>query len=149
MPKQALTAFDLTDQGTAAALQLVLDYRRAVDAAVAALQRQAGTQDLWGALRSGSLSRRGRLAVPRGTFAFHGIGCRFEIARRTVDVDFGPDGRYDGFDAWRLSLYARSAFEWEHLSADQLTAGLAELKSDGLIHEPQWEPSPHLLYLAL
>ena len=149
MPKQALTAFDLTAPGTADVLQLVLDYRRAVDVAVSALRHQAGTDDLWSAIRSGTLAKRGRLIAPRGRYTFHGAGCCFEIARRTVDVDFGPDGRHDGFDAWRLGLYAETAFEWQHLPADQITAGLAELQSDGLVHEPKWMPSPHLLYLGL
>ena len=149
MPKLVLTAFDLTAPGVAEVLQLALDYRRSVDAAVSSLRLQAGTDDLWAAIRAGSLPRRGRLTTPRGRYAFHGIGCRFDIARRTVDVDFGPDGRHDGFDAWRLDLYAKSAFEWQHISADQVASGLAKLLSDGLVYQPRWEPSPHLLYLAL
>jgi hypothetical protein len=149
MPKQALTAFDLTDRGTAEALQLILDYRRSVDAAVAALQRQSGVDDLLVGHRAGRIARRGRLEYPRGLFAFHGVGCRFEIAGRTVDVDFGPDGRHDGFDAWRLGLYAASAFEWQDLSPDRIAAGLAELETSGLIHRPGWEPSTHLYYLSV
>ncbi len=149
MPKQALTAFDLTDRGTADVLQLVLDYRRSVDAAVFALQSQSGRDDLWASRRAGLIPRRGRLRSPRGVFTFHGVGCRFDIARRTVDFDFGPDGRHDGFDAWRLGLYAKAAFEWQHVEPEQITAGLTNLQVDGLIHQPRWEPSPHLLYLAL
>ncbi len=148
MPKQALTAFDLTDIETSDVLQLVFDYQRAVAAAVAGLERQAGTPHLLAACHAGRLPRRGRLADPQGTYAFHGVGCRFEIARRTIDVDFGPDGRHDGFDAWRLGLFAASAFEWQHLASTHLDSGLAELQAAGVIHQPAWEPSPHLLYLA-
>ena len=41
-------------------------------------------------------------------YRFHGIGCSVTFGSIVVDFDFGPNGRYDGFDAWRLSLFAKS-----------------------------------------
>jgi len=126
-----------------------VDYRRAAAAAVNGLRQQAEALDLLRAWRSGVLPRQGRLARPKGRYTFHGVGCRFEIARRVVDVDFGPDNRYDGFDAWRLALYAASAFEWQDLPPERIGTGLAELEVSGLIHRPGAEPAAHLYYLAV
>ncbi len=40
-------------------------------------------------------------------YNFHGMGCYFEFDGGTIDVDFGPGGRCDGFDAYRLQSYLR------------------------------------------
>jgi len=40
-------------------------------------------------------------------YNFHGMGCYFEFEGGTIDVDFGPDGRCDGFDEYRLKSYLR------------------------------------------
>jgi hypothetical protein len=86
--------------------------------------------------------------VPKARYRFHGVGCRFEIDGRVVDVEFGPSGRHDGFDVWRLGQYASSAFEWQGMDENQIETALSRLKNSGAIRQPHWEPSPHLLYLA-
>ncbi|MCG7497499.1 hypothetical protein MHO82_11545 [Vibrio sp. Of7-15] len=36
-------------------------------------------------------------------YLFHGVGCKVEISKQdVVDFDYGPNGRIDGFDEWRL-----------------------------------------------
>lgn len=50
------------------------------------------------------------------SYYFHGIGCRVEFGTLVVDFDFGSDGRFDGFDAWRLSLFAESVLDTAHHS---------------------------------
>jgi hypothetical protein len=76
------------------------------------------------------------------------MGCRFEISGRIIEVDFGPSGRHDGFDAWRLQQYAESAFEWLDLRSAAINRSLRSLESTGLIIRPDWNPSPHLYYFA-
>jgi hypothetical protein len=74
--------------------------------------------------------------LPSGrTFSFHGFGCYFQCGQVVVDVDFGPDGRIDGFDAWRLSLFAKSlnVADVDHKRLKEL---LRELERKGEIESP-------------
>lgn len=86
-------------------------------------------------------------------FAFHGVGCRVEMGGKSVDFDFGEEGRHDGFDAWRLWLYAeerhdrypmfRDCHSIEHLIMEAARQGrIRHLNIQGDI-------SPHLFYLAI
>jgi hypothetical protein len=127
-------------------LQLIANYQGSARATVAELQNIARTNDLLSARRRGKLPRTGRLPEPGGRYSFHGVGCRFEVAKRVIDVDFGPDGRHDGFDAWRLEKFADSAFEWSQLSARDIESGLKHLEVTRVIANPRWDPSPHLYY---
>ncbi|WP_422396258.1 DUF6896 domain-containing protein [Pseudomonas trivialis] len=34
------------------------------------------------------------------------MGCSVYLPEVCVDFDYGPDGRLDGFDLWRLYMYA-------------------------------------------
>ncbi|WP_422396291.1 DUF6896 domain-containing protein [Pseudomonas trivialis] len=34
------------------------------------------------------------------------MGCSVYLPEVCVDFDYGPDGRLDGFDLWRLYVYA-------------------------------------------
>jgi hypothetical protein len=44
--------------------------------------------------------------LPDGTFFnFHGSGCFFKFKEGEIDVDFGPEGRCDGFDLFRLQHF--------------------------------------------
>lgn len=129
-------------------LQLIVDYRRAVRVGIDALRATSAIDgDLIAGWRGGLVPRVGRLSSPSGRYTFHGVGCRFEIARRVVDVEFGPNGRHDGFDAWRLAAYAESAFEWHALTAVSIERGLHALERGGVVYRPVWDPSPHLYYL--
>src|SRR5262245_44469003 len=46
-----------------------------------------------------------------GKYRKHGYGCTVETAKGEVDFDFGPQGEVDGFDAWRLWLFADARAE--------------------------------------
>ncbi|MGA2441028.1 MAG: hypothetical protein ABSH08_08720 [Tepidisphaeraceae bacterium] len=148
MPKAATIASVSADRRSSDVLQLIVDYQRAARAAVVGLRRQTGVANLLQAWKAGKLRRAGQLRQPRGRYSFHGTGCRFQISGRTVDVDFGPSGRHDGFDAWRLGQYARSAFEWLDVSGTVISRSLRDLESSGLIVRPELNPSPHLYYFA-
>lgn len=148
MPKLATIASASADPRSSDVLQLIVDYQRAARAAGVGLKRQSGAANLLSAWRAGKLRQSGRLTQPRGRYSFHGTGCRFEISGRTVEVDFGPSGRHDGFDAWRLQQYAQSAFEWLDLHGAAINRSLRNLESTGLIIRPELNPSPHLYYFA-
>lgn len=146
MLKLATTASVSDDRKASDVLQLIADYQRAARAAVVGLKRQSAAANLLSAWKSGKLPRTGRLKQPRGRYSFHGAGCRFEISGRNIDVDFGPSGRHDGFDSWRLQQYAQSAFEWLDLHPKEIEQSLLNLESSGLIVCPKLEPTPHLYY---
>lgn len=40
-------------------------------------------------------------------YRFHGRGCIFKYSNDEIDVDFGPGGRYDGFDMHRLKKFLK------------------------------------------
>ena len=147
MPKLAPTESAWIDADGGDVLQLIADYRRAASMAVNGLKLQSDAADLLRAWRAGELPKSGPLKSPKGRYTFHGVGCRFQIARRIIDVDFGPNGRHDGFDSPRLSLYAESSFEWNDFTPERIEEGLLDLEAAGLIVKPESEPSPHLYYL--
>ncbi|SMP44610.1 hypothetical protein SAMN06265222_1011164 [Neorhodopirellula lusitana] len=82
-----------------------------------------------------AIPQRGVLDADRNiTYSFHGIGCRLEFGGHTVDFDFGPDQRFDGFDAWRLHLLAESLPEFHHFSdVDIAQQHLSQLETNGRI----------------
>ncbi len=132
---------------TAYALQgLIREYLAAVAEAVAILRGEMGRTDLLPAVGSMQIPRRGPLHSG-GIYEFHGVGCRVSRSEASVDFDFGPNGRTDGFDAWRLSSYARETGKYPEFHSEAVTdAALAELDRAGLVFRPGWQPSPHLYY---
>lgn len=87
--------------------------RRFISAArslVAELAQKAGSgissENIAQVIRA--VSRRGRL--PSGAeYSFHGIGCRFEKPDGSeVDVDFGQEPSWIGFDEYRLCAFIES-----------------------------------------
>src|SRR5207248_3183041 len=127
--KQASTASVTVDPQTWEVFQLIANYQQATRVAVAGLQKQSGKRNLLRAWHESAVPRAGKLDHPKGRYQFHGGGCRFEVAGRTIEVDFGPSGRFDGFDTYRLEQYAASAFEWSNLTTSQINTGLRELES--------------------
>lgn len=66
-----------------------------------------------------------------------------------VDFDFGPDGRHDGFDGWRLWICAQSRPQDypQFQRLEIVESVLGELVTDGMVIRSRWMPSPHLCYL--
>lgn len=86
---------------------LILAYQKDVKRVMTFFYEKYGRRDL--------LRAKGEKAIPAsghvdglGPYQFHGIGLRCEMGKTEVDVDFGPDDRIDGFDAWRLFIYNES-----------------------------------------
>ena len=85
-------------------------------------------------------------------FSFHGGGCYFKFDGGSIDVDFGPNDRCDGFDAQRLyeflkSLQNNGQNEKVIKSSAMINEGFALLLKDKIIKKPSWYPNPHLYYL--
>ncbi|HWE93874.1 MAG TPA: hypothetical protein VG269_07930 [Tepidisphaeraceae bacterium] len=149
MSNPAQIASRPSDRSTERAVQgLIAEYQAAARSAVVALREVSHSSDLIRDWRSGRLKASGTLQQPRGQYRFHGVGCRFEIGGRTVDVDFGPAGRYDGFDAWRLQQFAESGQGGSSLNVAAIERGLAALASAGIITRSGADPAPHLYYLS-
>jgi hypothetical protein len=139
----------MSDPNLAARLMVLI--RRNVSAACDAadrLRRELAVTDLLTAVESGTVSRRGTLAD--GThYRFHGVGCAVDGPRVCVDFDFGPGGRTDGFDAWRLHLFAEQFPDERDFHDEALVAAtLADMQRAGMVTAPRWAPSSHLRYLA-
>lgn len=132
-------------------MKLIAEYQLHVLGFVQAFHRRFGVDDFLGTVHRGDVPRKGTLDDRYETrYEFHGVGCRFTSERGDVDFDFGPDGRYDGFDGWRLWILAQSLpSEYPMFQRQEVVESvLGELVTDGVVHRPRWEPSPHICYLA-
>jgi len=126
---------------------LIDDYQAAVRRVVSALRVGFGRDDL--------LPARGRREIPKDgvingvEFSFHGVGCRATVDGVEVDFDFGPNGRTDGFEAWRLWFFAQQkpATYPQFQRLEDVQAALERLARSGEIECPQLSPSEHLWYL--
>ncbi len=128
----------------------ILSLIEAYLAEIEAFRRVLNEETPLEAYRSGRLPKRGSVgADPEFFYEFHGVGCRVEVADRIVDFDFGPGGRSDGFDRWRLLWYSQSRSEkfGEFHSLETIQSELQRLTEKGIISCPNWSPSPHLYYL--
>lgn len=87
-------------------LQLIANYQNAVQHGVQALQTEFKSTELLRAWRSKSIPQYGKLPSDV-EWQFHGIGCLIIIDNITVDFNFGPNHRHDGFDLWRLGSFVQ------------------------------------------
>lgn len=84
---------------------LIAEYLAQVKKATDLLECSFGTKNILRLWRSKKIPQRG-LVTDDVTYELHGIGCRVYLSEICVDFDYGPDGRVDGFDPWRLYTYA-------------------------------------------
>lgn len=136
----------------ASLLRLITDYQRRVAAFVQAAQAKYGKEDLLAAWHAGKIPQDGMLDDQKETrFTFHGVGCCVHSVEGEVDFNFGPEGRHDGFDGWRLWILAESRPE-EYPQFQRLEiveSVLGELVTESFVIRPHWAPSPHLCYLNI
>lgn len=124
---------------------LIMKYQDAAQRASSILREEYAVEDLFRAYRSSQIPREGEV---RGiSFRFHGSGCYFCSDQTRVDVDFGPKGRVDGFDAGRLLRFAQETLNCHELDFDQVQKLLAESLDQGELVRPGISPSSHLYYL--
>lgn len=82
-------------------------------------------------------------------FNFHGGGCYFEFDNSRIDVDFGPNGRCDGFDSFRLYDFLQtSKLDFKDvLLEENIRTEISRLEDEGIIVQPNEYPNPALFYL--
>ena len=84
---------------------LINEYLAQVKTATDLLEQKFGTKNILRLWRSGQIPRRGSITEDV-TYELHGIGCSVYLSEICIDFDYGPDERVDGFDSWRLYMYA-------------------------------------------
>lgn len=93
-----------------------------------------------------NIPRSGTLPSGR-EYSFHGIGCRFEKDGVVTDMDFGPNGRIDGFDAWRLNIFTESKGDAK-TTIDLIQASLNSLEKVGEVVKFRSSLCSHLYFPA-
>ncbi|NTW16531.1 MAG: hypothetical protein HGA41_03610 [Syntrophaceae bacterium] len=105
-----------------ALIRVITTYHRFIRRAIHHLQVTYHYDDVIQALKCGVIPRTG--GAEEHPFSFHGIGCSMEIDGYVVNWDFGPGGRIDGFEAWKLW-----EFTHDHPEEFGAYAELASLRS--------------------
>ncbi|AQT93965.1 MULTISPECIES: DUF6896 domain-containing protein [Pseudomonas] len=84
---------------------LIAEYLTQVKKATDLLEQAFGTKNILRLWHSKKIPRRG-FVTDGVTYELHGIGCSVYLSEICVDFDYGPNERVDGFDPWRLYMYA-------------------------------------------
>ncbi|EJN20394.1 hypothetical protein PMI36_04201 [Pseudomonas sp. GM79] len=84
---------------------LVDDFLIQVDRATDLLEKKFGRKCILRLWRLNEIPQRG-IVTDGVSYELHGVGCRVSFPEVCVDFDYGPDERVDGFDIWRLYVYA-------------------------------------------
>lgn len=129
---------------------LILDYQARVTVACRLIRERLGvTIDHQFSWRQPGIPMQGWLDDQKTIeYMFHGIGCAVYFGTTVVDFDFGPNGRFDGFDAWRLSLFARSVPQYQQfVDYDRLHQELTSLHQVGELVIFSLGLDAHLFYL--
>lgn len=128
---------------------LILEYQSNVARACELLRSRLGLPSLeWFSWKQYRIPLSGWLDDAHTIkYRFHGIGCCVTFGSVVVDFDFGPNGRFDGFDAWRLSLFAKSVPNHPPFRNDApLTKDLLELLDAGELIRDGDSLGSHLFY---
>ena len=92
-------------------LKIVIeDYLQEVEHAVMLFKDIIGDKNPLKAWKDNDIPQKGKL-TEGVEYEFHGIGCVLIYKNHEIDFDFGPEGRYDGFDLWRLTQFIESRAE--------------------------------------
>ncbi|WP_095124918.1 hypothetical protein [Pseudomonas sp. Irchel s3a12] len=84
---------------------LINDFLSKVDYGTELLLKKFGTRNILRLWRSKQIERCGE--ITNGIqYELHGVGCAIHFPSESVDFDYGSDNRIDGFDVWRLYIYA-------------------------------------------
>lgn len=84
---------------------LIKGFLSKVEEGTTLLKKKFGTQNILRLWRSGQIERCGEI-IDGVEYELHGVGCAIHFPTELVDFDYGPNNRIDGFDVWRLYMYA-------------------------------------------
>jgi hypothetical protein len=105
-------------------------------------------ETLLGAKNSKLISKEG--LVDGVAFYFHGRGCLFEFENGAIEVEFGPEGRWDGFDSYRLKFFLESRkSQFGNLAEEKVFDSSFEtlIKNGDIIKHPS-QKDDYLYYLS-
>lgn len=83
---------------------LIASYLADVAKGMALFEKLIGKKRPIKAWRDKDIEQKGNLSS-EVKYELHGIGCFLIYPEYYVNFDFGPNGRFDGFELWRLSQY--------------------------------------------
>ena len=100
------------------------------------------------ARRLNLIPKEGKLAEGH-SFNFHGGGCFFRFENGTIDIDFEPNDRCDGFDAYRLYDFLTTSKKYQNINCSEveLQEAINELLKERKVVQPGLYPNPNLYYL--
>jgi hypothetical protein len=84
---------------------LINDFLSKVDSATLLLEKRFGTRNILRLWRSNQIQRCGDI-TDNTQYELHGVGCIVHFTTESVNFDYGSNSRIDGFDVWRLYIYA-------------------------------------------
>jgi hypothetical protein len=129
---------------------LIQEYQKAAMELTALMQETYGVQDLFLAYRNAELPLSGVLQKPdKGTYKFHGGGCYLKLGRQRVDIDFGPNGAVDGFEAGKLLRFSQETLNSNLFTYESLRNALREMLEGGELVYPEAPPNRQLYFWAV
>jgi hypothetical protein len=133
-------------------VKLIQEYQAAVLEAASLFEKYKGvTQNNLSRARFEGLPNDGFLD-PEQTieYYFHGVGCCVTYPNKMVDWDFGNNGRLDGFDAWRLWVFAKEGTNNfpEFKQQEAINKAFREAEIQGIIYKQNWVNKDNLYYLS-
>ncbi len=128
-------------------MRIINNYLSEIQNAVKLMKESLGHDDILDAWMNRKVAKEGQLTSEL-SYKFHGVGCFLIYDNYDINFDFGPNGRFDGFDEWRLRDYiSQKKYDFpEYQNPSKLEKDFEKLKSLGVIVCPRWEPSKHLYY---
>lgn len=84
---------------------LITDFLSTVDIVMKLFEEKFGTRNILRLWRSNQIQRCGKITEDV-QYELHGIGCAIQFPAESVDFDYGSNNRTDGFDVWRLYIFA-------------------------------------------
>ncbi|MGF0242593.1 DUF6896 domain-containing protein [Rhodococcus sp. IEGM1300] len=84
---------------------LIDDFLAQVERATDLLEDKFGKKCVLQLWRKNDIPRSGEI-LDGISYELHGVGCRVYFPEMCIDFDYGPSERIDGFDVWRLYIYA-------------------------------------------
>lgn len=132
-------------------LQLINDYQQYVAKACRLFRDHLHVEgNILEAWKTRQVPPRGLLDDSgRIRYSFHGIGCMVQFGKIVVDFDFGPEERQDGFDAWRLTRFAKTVPAYaSFVDCDQLHEELTRLEEAGTIIHLTQTIGGHLFFFS-
>jgi hypothetical protein len=125
---------------------LISSYLKTASSAVQLLRERCGFEDVFDAYQQGFIPRSGVILESEGwTYKFHGGGCYFCLGHVKIDVDFGPNGSADGFEAGKLLRFSQETLK---IPVDyfELRHELQKMHDEGELAYPQLPPNSHLYF---